>query len=86
MNWLRKLRARWRLAWGLCPACNSDAPTIDACPVCLSYRTPFPPCAARKRLWLRCYELTLSRAGGRSDHAENRNRSQNNPAALSPNG
>jgi hypothetical protein len=34
MNWFRMLRGRWRQAWDFCPACNSDAPAVDHCPVC----------------------------------------------------
>lgn len=29
-----KMRGRWRFLWGFCPACNSDAPGQDSCPVC----------------------------------------------------
>lgn len=31
---LHRFVARWRLRWGLCPRCNSDAPAIDDCHVC----------------------------------------------------
>ena len=34
MRWLRILEGRWRFWLGFCPACNSDAPAIDSCPVC----------------------------------------------------
>jgi hypothetical protein len=29
--------ASWRLMWGFCPKCNSDAPEIYDCTVCKSY-------------------------------------------------
>lgn len=35
---LKRLTCWWRLWWGLCPACNSDAPEIDTCQVCSGYR------------------------------------------------
>jgi hypothetical protein len=32
--WLTKLIGWWRMVWGLCPWCNSDAPALYHCPVC----------------------------------------------------
>jgi hypothetical protein len=55
VSFLRRLRGRWRLWWGLCPACNSDAPELYSCPVCEYYSSasgdPFPPTADTKALW-----------------------------------
>lgn len=34
MKWLRAIRGKYRLMWGWCPSCNSDAPAIDTCEVC----------------------------------------------------
>lgn len=45
------LAAWWRLLWGCCPKCNSDAPEIDDCSVCEGYRTPYPPSAQTKARW-----------------------------------
>lgn len=28
------LRGRWRLLFGFCPQCNSDAPEMYECPIC----------------------------------------------------
>ena len=40
MTLFRRLRGRWRMLWGLCPACNSDAPELYACRVCGFGRYP----------------------------------------------
>ena len=37
MRWLRKMRGRYRMWWGWCPSCNSDAPALDHCRVCGGY-------------------------------------------------
>jgi hypothetical protein len=47
-HWLKLLAGKWRLWWNLCPACNSDAPTIDRCRVCEGrplphYASPYRP-------------------------------------------
>lgn len=34
------MRGRWRLLWGFCPACNSDAPGVYDCQVCGGWQTP----------------------------------------------
>lgn len=35
MRWARMLIGAYRhYVWGWCPACNSDAPERDVCPVC----------------------------------------------------
>lgn len=33
----RRLRGYYRLLWGWCPRCNSDAPAVDNCPVCVGH-------------------------------------------------
>lgn len=33
-RYLRYLLGHWRLIWGFCPVCNSDAPEIDSCAWC----------------------------------------------------
>lgn len=44
----------WRLWWGLCPCCNSDAPEMDRCDVCNAFRlSTFPPSTDRKAVWWR---------------------------------
>lgn len=52
----RLIKALRRLRYNLCPACNSDAPAIDTCRVCKSYRgsamLPYPPSSAKKEIWL----------------------------------
>lgn len=53
-RWAGKLR----MAYGFCPCCNSDAPEVDRCNVCLGYRSgdgqvEFPPSPARKAVWLK---------------------------------
>lgn len=30
----KRLRARWRIYWNLCPVCNSDAPEMYGCWCC----------------------------------------------------
>ena len=53
----RLARGRWRLAWELCPACNSDAPKTDICRVCYNYRHKGhnPPSKQAKQAWWRIY-------------------------------
>lgn len=36
------LTAKWRLFFGFCPKCNSDAPKIDNCNVCFGARECLP--------------------------------------------
>lgn len=50
------LRSRWRMFFGFCPACNTDAPETDTCPICEHYRTPHPPSASTKREWRNRYD------------------------------
>jgi hypothetical protein len=49
------LIGRYRMWWGWCPSCNSDAPEIDVCPVCLGDRTG----RTRGEWWWRFEELRL---------------------------
>ena len=57
--WLRRLQGRWRLWWGFCPQCNSDAPELYACPVCEYYHGEYPPSAETKAAWLSRFEHEL---------------------------
>lgn len=66
MRWLRRILGKWRLWLGFCPACNSDAPAVDTCPVCKAWevnnwRREFPPSAEWKALMWRNFELALIR-------------------------
>jgi hypothetical protein len=61
-----------RLLYGFCPACNSDAPEVDRCEVCLGYRSAdgvceFPPSDARKAVWLKRW---MEGKGVRGEYAE----------------
>lgn len=53
---LVRLRARWRIWWDLCPACNSDAPEIDHCWLCHGSRE-FPLSDETKARYRRAFEL-----------------------------
>ena len=33
-----RLRGWWRIFWGTCPLCNSDAPCVDTCALCEGFR------------------------------------------------
>jgi len=50
-----------RLLWGLCPFCNSDAPALYDCPVCLHYHGPFPPSEKQKKAWKQTFWKWLYR-------------------------
>lgn len=58
-----KLLAYWRAIRGYCPACNSDAPALDACKVCHSWRGSFPPPNWLAAAWL--YQFFKSEQGVR---------------------
>jgi hypothetical protein len=47
------LNGRWRLLFGFCPKCNSDAPEIYDCMICDWYRTSEKgmPSNGVKRQW-----------------------------------
>ena len=60
MGFFKRLRGRWRLWWGLCPLCNSDAPALYHCPVCQYYQGPRPIPADLKILWWAKYEYVES--------------------------
>lgn len=53
---LQRLRAWWRVLFGFCPECNSDAPKIDTCSVCDSWRGDFPPEWSVRMFWLTNWE------------------------------
>lgn len=58
-----RLLGRWRMLWGLCPACNSDAPEIDGCRVCLGFRWSVnggPPPKEIKAWWWEKFERRLA--------------------------
>ena len=38
IEWLVYLRGMWRIRWGNCPVCNSDAPDLDTCTYCHGFR------------------------------------------------
>jgi hypothetical protein len=38
IDWLVYLRGRWRIFWGFCPVCNSDASALDHCQFCYGGR------------------------------------------------
>ncbi len=56
------LRAKYRLLFGFCPACNSDAPAKDSCKVCLGYGhpQPYPPPSKTKDAWYVSYKANVS--------------------------
>lgn len=47
MNIFSFIKAKYRLFFGFCPKCNSDAPHVDNCDVCLGDRC-YPPSRQRK--------------------------------------
>lgn len=51
-----RLRARWRLFWNLCPACNSDAPELDTCWLCAGSRE-YPLSEATKKKYRLIYDI-----------------------------
>ena len=58
----------WRLWWGHCPLCNSDAPLLDHCKVCRGSREYPPSPERRTQLWrdyLWIVNLLGSGGGGR---------------------
>ena len=34
IEWMIYRRGLWRIYWGVCPECNSDAPALDTCKFC----------------------------------------------------
>ena len=65
-KWSHRLIGRWRLLWGQCPRCNSDAPAVDHCAVCRNVangrgstdkncRQQFPLTRETKALWWYCW-------------------------------
>ena len=51
MTWIEALIGKWRLLWGFCPYCNSDAPVLYNCPVCHYYHGSYPPDKVLRRAW-----------------------------------
>ena len=41
------LRGRWRMWWGVCPLCNSDAPALYRCRVCEFWEPPWRTLGSR---------------------------------------
>jgi len=58
---LKKLIGRWRLLFGFCPACNSDAPELYDCRVCNWYITSEMgmPTTETKKIWWEIFTKTL---------------------------
>ena len=48
---LNRLIWAWRLWWGLCPICNSDAPALDTCKCCRGEQI-YPLTDDQKRLYV----------------------------------
>lgn len=38
LRWLTWRVGRYRIFWGFCPVCNSDAPELDTCAFCRGER------------------------------------------------
>lgn len=54
---LMRLLAWWRLLWGFCPECNSDAPELYTCLVCCGWRgESFPPDWLLRSTWMMSWE------------------------------
>jgi hypothetical protein len=58
-HWLQRLRGEWRLAWDVCPTCNSDAPECDHCPTCFGSRD-YPLSAETKDIYRRSYLASIA--------------------------
>ena len=54
MLYLKLAIAKYRLFFGFCPKCNSDAPAIDTCNVCNGERS-YPPTKQTKKNWYKTY-------------------------------
>lgn len=58
---IKKVVGRWRMFWGFCPQCNSDAPELDTCTVCGCglIQDGYPPSKFTKRMWWKnfCFAL-----------------------------
>ena len=65
LSWWKKLRGRFRMFWGFCPECNSDAPKMYDCKVCNWYTSSQNgmPIKPLKKMWwerfLQQYALPL---------------------------
>lgn len=51
MKYIALLAGKYRLFWGLCPWCNSDAPHLYDCPICEYYNGKYPPPKELKNKW-----------------------------------
>lgn len=56
ITFLDRICARWRIWWNLCPGCNSDAPAMDTCWVCLGSRE-YPLRPETKQQYRRIYGI-----------------------------
>jgi cytochrome c5 len=54
-----QLLGGWRLWWGFCPECNSDAPEKDTCVVCRNYQGFHPPSEEEKAAWWKRFKEQL---------------------------
>lgn len=59
-----KLRAKYRVLFGFCPKCNSDAPELYDCSVCNYYSQAsgdkYPPSKSTKDKWIKKYIEEIS--------------------------
>ena len=63
------IKGGYRVAFNSCPLCNSDAPELDDCPICLSYSNAsgdeYPPSVKQKEA------VDERLQGGHKDEARN---------------
>ncbi len=57
IDYLVYLRGYWRIRFGQCPVCNSDAPELDTCEFCESFRG-WRDKTARRELMLKWLKFT----------------------------
>jgi len=51
LEWMIYRRGLWRIYWGSCPECNSDAPALDKCKFCGGFRGWRDKTARRELKW-----------------------------------
>lgn len=51
IDWLVYQRGMWRIRFGFCPICNSDAPELDTCKFCDGFRGYRDKTARRELEW-----------------------------------